>query len=54
MTRKQITNSVELSPSREAASCAVAQYYIDPGGSLSCLQKPSTGAHSEPDHYLSN
>jgi hypothetical protein len=44
---------MELSPSQEAASCAVTQELPNilrkPDGSLPCSQEPSTSPYPEPD-----
>jgi hypothetical protein len=48
----QLIDSMKLSPSWEAASCAAiqkfTQYFMEPEGSLSCSQEPSTGQYPEP------
>jgi hypothetical protein len=48
-------NSMQLSPSREAATCSAAQelqnILWNPEGSLTCSQKP-TGTYPEPDHPI--
>jgi hypothetical protein len=44
---------MELSPSWEVAICAATQelpsLFLEPEGSLSCSQEPSTGPYPEPD-----
>jgi hypothetical protein len=46
------TNSMELSPSWEAASSArISQYLMEAEGSLPCSQDPSTVPYPEPDKF---
>jgi hypothetical protein len=47
---KNLTNYLELSPSREVANCAATkERFMETEGSLLCSQEPSTGPCLEPD-----
>jgi hypothetical protein len=48
-----LANFMELSPSQDATNCAATRefpkYFMEPGGSLTCSQQPSTDPYPGPD-----
>jgi hypothetical protein len=47
--RRNVTNSMELSPSWETIGRSASPELPQPEGSLPCSQEPSTGPYHEPD-----